>query len=90
MNVLIIGLGSIALKHIKVLKEINPNTSFFALRSSKLSVNIQGVEDLFLWEDALSKNFDFCIISSPSSLHLSHLQLVEVLKFQFLLKNQYL
>lgn len=87
MNVLIIGLGSIAHKHIKVLKEINPNTSFFALRSSKLSVNVPGVQDLFQWEDVLSKNFDFCIISSPSSLHLSHLQLVEVLEIPIFIEK---
>ena len=79
MNVLIIGLGSIALKHIKVLKEINANTSIFALRSSKFSIKVSGVEDLYEWQEVLSKKFHFCIISSPSSLHLSHIKLVEVL-----------
>ena len=63
MNVLIIGLGSIALKHIKVLKEINANTSIFALRSSKLSTKVSGVKDLFEWEEVVSKKFHFCIIS---------------------------
>ena len=87
MNVLIIGLGSIALKHIKVLKEINANTSIFALRSSKLSVKVSGVKDLFEWEEVVSKKFHFCIISSPSSLHLSHIKLVEVLRIPIFIEK---
>jgi len=87
MNILIIGLGSIALKHIKVLKEINANTSIFALRSSKLSVKVSGVKDLFEWEEVVSKKFHFCIISSPSSLHLSHIKLVEVLRIPIFIEK---
>jgi len=87
MNVLIIGLGSIALKHIKILKEINANTSIFALRSSKLSVKVSGVKDLFEWEEVVSKKFHFCIISSPSSLHLSHIKLVEVLRIPIFIEK---
>ena len=87
MNVLIIGLGSIALKHIKVLKEINANTSIFALRSSNLSVKVSGVKDLFEWEEVVSKKFHFCIISSPSSLHLSHIKLVEVLRIPIFIEK---
>ncbi|MDA9106958.1 Gfo/Idh/MocA family oxidoreductase [Flavobacteriaceae bacterium] len=87
MNVLIIGLGSIALKHIKILKEINANTSIFALRSSKLSVNMSGVKDLFEWEEVVLKKFHFCIISSPSSLHLSHIKLVEVLRIPIFIEK---
>ena len=87
MNVLIIGLGSIALKHIKVLKEINANTSIFALRSSKLSTKVSGVKDLFEWEEVVSKKFHFCIISSPSSLHLSHIKLVEVLRIPIFIEK---
>ena len=87
MNVLIIGLGSIALKHIKVLKEINANTSIFALRSSKLSTKVSGVKDLFEWKEVVSKKFHFCIISSPSSLHLSHIKLVEVLRIPIFIEK---
>ena len=87
MNVLIIGLGSIALKHIKVLREINANTSIFALRSSKLSARVSGVKDLFEWEEVVSNKFHFCIISSPSSLHLSHIKLVEVLRIPIFIEK---
>jgi predicted dehydrogenase len=87
MNVLIIGLGSIALKHIKVLKEINANTSIFALRSSKLSLKVPGLKDLFEWEEVVSKKFHFCIISSPSSLHLSHIKLIEKLKIPIFIEK---
>ena len=87
MNVLIIGLGSIALKHIKVLKEIDANTSIFAFRSSKLSNKVLGVTDIFEWKEVVVKNFDFCIISSPSSLHLSHIKLVEKLKIPIFIEK---
>lgn len=87
MNVLIIGLGSIASKHIKVLKEIIPNISIFAFRSSKSSIELSGVIDIFEWKEVVVKNFDFCIISSPSSLHLSHIKLVEKLKIPIFIEK---
>ena len=37
MKVLIVGLGSIANKHISVLREINPEIEIYALRSSHKS-----------------------------------------------------
>lgn len=69
MNVLIIGLGSIAQKHIKALREIDSAIAIYALRSSKESKPVQGVLDIFSLVDIRSISFDFTIISNPTSEH---------------------
>ncbi len=68
MKVLIIGLGSIAQKHIKVLREINTNVEVYALRSKKsLSISTD-VKNIYSWEE-VPKDTDFIIISNPTSEH---------------------
>ncbi len=69
MKVLIIGLGSIAKKHIGVLKEIEPDVQLFAFRSSRNGVKSEKVADLFTWEEVMRECFDFAIISNPTALH---------------------
>ena len=69
MKVLIIGLGSIANKHIGVLKEIEPDVQLFAFRSSRNGVKSEKVADLFTWEEVMRECFDFAIISNPTALH---------------------
>lgn len=68
-NILIIGLGSIAMKHIEVLKEINSAFSFFALRSNPGSNIIPNVKNLYNLKDVKKRGFLFAIISSPSYRH---------------------
>ena len=68
MNILIVGLGSIAKKHIAAIRELAPETSIFALRSSKSSQDIDGIENLYSLED-INIRFDFAIISNPTSKH---------------------
>jgi len=73
MKVLIIGLGSIAKKHIKALKEIDVRVTVYALRSSKKSGTYEDVINVYSIQDIESLNIDFCIISSPTALHHQHI-----------------
>ncbi len=74
MNVLVVGLGSIAKKHIYVLKEINENVKIYALRSSKKSKIQVGINNLYSIEEVKKYKFDFIIVSSPSIYHLRDLE----------------
>jgi predicted dehydrogenase len=73
MNVLIIGLGSIALKHIKAIRDLRPMAKIFALRSGKKSTNIDGVLNLKSWSEVPTE-IDFALISNPSSEHYSTIE----------------
>jgi predicted dehydrogenase len=75
MNVLIVGLGSIAFKHILVLRDIDPAISVYALRSSLNSEEHQGIINIY---DLDSRNlkFDFAIISNPTYLHSKFIELL--------------
>jgi len=68
MNILIIGLGSIALKHINAINKIDNKINIFAYRSIGHQTTIPGVKDIYSLED-LEVNFDFAIISNPTHLH---------------------
>jgi predicted dehydrogenase len=69
MKVLIIGLGSIANKHITALQNINADTQFYALRSSENANIIDGVINVFSFLEVNTINFDFAIISNPTFAH---------------------
>lgn len=73
MKILIIGLGLIAKKHIAILKEINSEFKFYALRSSKSSTTWNDVINIYSWEEVKLNHYYFSIISSPSNLHLEHI-----------------
>ncbi len=68
MKVLIIGLGSIARKHISAIKYIKPEATIYALRSSKEAIPVDGVMDIYSLEE-LGLIPDFAIISNPTGLH---------------------
>lgn len=69
MKVLIVGLGSIGLKHLHAIKKIQPDAEIFALRSSQPSGEIEGVVNLYNTTEIDSLKLDFAIISNPTSLH---------------------
>lgn len=75
MKVLIIGLGSIARKHINALKSISPESSIYGLRSSRKSEDYESVINIYSRDNLESFNFDFVIISSPTSFHLGDIRL---------------
>jgi predicted dehydrogenase len=68
MNVLIIGLGSIAAKHILSLRSLVPDVSIYALRSSYSASQEQGVTNVF---DLQHLGFlpDFILIANPTIHH---------------------
>jgi len=87
MKILIIGLGSIARKHINILKEISSEFKFYALRSSKLSANWRDVTNLYTWEEVKSNHYYFSIISCPSSLHLKFIQKLSNLEIPLMVEK---
>ncbi len=68
MKILLIGLGSIAKKHIHVIKSIDKNPEFIALRSGFSNENINGIKNIYSI-DELTVKVDFCLISNPTSYH---------------------
>lgn len=68
MNILIIGMGSIAQKHVSVIRRLVPLANIVALRSSGSANNIEGICNISELSE-LTDLPDFIIISNPTSLH---------------------
>ena len=78
MNVLIIGFGSIARKHLIALRSLGGDFVFYALRSNPNSPTIDDVINIYSLEDS-SVKFDFAIISNPTNFHYAFIdQLAEM------------
>lgn len=75
MNILIIGLGSIARKHIAALQSLKLDVKIYALRSSPNAENVDGVENIFNLEMP-NMIFDFAIISNPTQFHYEYIELL--------------
>lgn len=71
MKVLIVGLGSIATKHITALRELDKGVEIFALRhanSSILDVK-EGIINIFTIYELDISQIDFVIIANPTASH---------------------
>lgn len=68
MIFLLIGLGSIARKHIDAIKYLHPNAIIIALRSSRNGISVQGVTDIYHLSE-LDKKPDYILITNPTYLH---------------------
>lgn len=68
MEVLIIGLGSIARKHVNAIRRLLPDAKIFALRSGKKQNNFEKIENIYDLNDLYIKPA-FAIISNPTNLH---------------------
>jgi hypothetical protein len=66
LKILIIGLGSIAKKHIKAIFLIDPHSKIYALRVASDN-NIEGVQNIYNLE-ILQEKIDFVLISNPTIL----------------------
>ena len=73
MNVLIIGLGSIASKHIQTIRKLLPEANLYALRSRGKKGNNFGVEEIDNLEN-IDLTPRFVIISNPTHLHYETLE----------------
>lgn len=69
MKVLIVGLGSIAKRHLAALQILQPDVEVFALRSQPDASNWEGVKNVYDLEAVIGQKFDFAIISNPTSEH---------------------
>lgn len=69
MKVLIIGLGSIAQKHIQAIKNIRPDSEIYALRSTINAAVISDVTNIYNADEIANRKFDFIVISNPTALH---------------------
>lgn len=79
MKVLIIGLGSIAQKHIAALRKTGP-VEIFALRSSRDSGNYEEVINVYDFAEVKTVDPDFFLISNPTSKHATVIE--ELIKFK--------
>jgi predicted dehydrogenase len=75
MNILIIGLGSIARKHIEALQSLEIDVNIYALRSNLNADAEEGVVNIYSIED-LAILFDFAIISNPSNMHFKFIEML--------------
>ena len=73
MRVLIVGLGSIAKKHITALRSLTDEFKIFALRSAPDAAEYYDVINVFNLDDTI---YDFAIISNPTQLHVKYIKLL--------------
>ncbi|QOG03775.1 Gfo/Idh/MocA family protein [Flavobacterium sp. MDT1-60] len=73
MNVLIVGLGSIARKHISAIQILKIDATIYALRSRPNSQIEDGITNIYDLEN-LNISFDFAIISNPTHLHFEFIE----------------
>lgn len=86
MIVLIIGLGSISKKHINALNEDYNNIEFYALRSGFNNSSEENVININNIQDLKDKP-DFVIISNPTNLHFSTIELILNLKIPMFIEK---
>uniref|UniRef100_UPI004047BC7D Gfo/Idh/MocA family protein n=1 Tax=Algoriphagus sp. TaxID=1872435 RepID=UPI004047BC7D len=77
MNILIVGLGSIARKHIEAIKFLNCNVTIYAFRSTNNVIDEDGIFNVFNL-DNLNITFHFAIISNPTHLHYKFIQIFAI------------
>ena len=72
MNILIIGLGSIARKHIDAIRALENDVKIYAFRSNKNATIEDKIENIFSLEHFIVP-LDFVIISNPTNLHFKYI-----------------
>lgn len=69
MKALVIGLGSIARKHIAALRMLDPDVEIVALRSNPHASEEDGVKNAYTLAEAVGEKPDFVIVSTPTACH---------------------
>ena len=78
MNILIVGLGAIARKHIEVLKQ-KEGVNLYALRSSIDANTYDGVKNIFSLSEINDLSIDSFFITNPTAYH--YRTIADILKF---------
>jgi predicted dehydrogenase len=86
MKVLIVGLGSIAKKHLGALWEIYPAAKVYALRHQPNAAAIAGVVNIYK-NSEIPKDLDFAIIANPTSKHQETLESLLFLNIPFFIEK---
>ncbi len=68
MKILFIGFGTIAKKHFKIIKKIDPSTEFFSLSKDSKKLKNRGIKTVKI-NDLENNNLDAIIVCNPSSCH---------------------
>jgi predicted dehydrogenase len=87
MRVLIVGLGSIARKHIDALKNIDKSVVLFALRSNQNAEKINEVINIYSYDDIYKLNLDFVILSNPTGCHFQSLNQLKELRLPLFIEK---
>lgn len=87
MKVLVVGLGSIARRHIKILKDFDSSVIVYALRSNHKAESIDGVINIYSFEDVYKLYLDFAILSNPTGVHFQYLNLLKKIKIPLFIEK---
>lgn len=68
MKSLLIGMGSIAQKHLEALRRLEPECEVIALRSGHSNRNTEGIQNIYSWQE-VPGDLDFVMICNPTSEH---------------------
>lgn len=81
MKVLIVGLGSIATKHVVALRELDKEVEIYALRHANTSISDvkEGIRNVFRISELDMTQVDFVIISNPTASH--HITIKQFIEF---------
>lgn len=85
MNVLIIGYGSIAKKHIAALKKLNYSIKIWCLRTTNTN-KIDGITNIYQYEE-IPKNISFAIIANPTNKHLETIKALSPLNIPLFIEK---
>lgn len=87
MTIIIIGLGSIARKHIAAIRKIKPQARLFALRSNSHAEQVEGIINIFTQEEVKQLKADFAIVSNPTSEHIPTLEWLTALRIPLFIEK---
>ncbi len=87
MNVLVIGLGSIATRHIDAVRQLDADAHIYALRSGRNGKEVNGVRNLYSIDEVAASGIDFVIISNPTSCHAAAVKSLLPLRLPMLIEK---